>query len=170
MTDELSEFELERIYDAPRDLVYKVWTDPRYVRLWWGIDASTIGSCELDVREGGAWRIDMRTQSGVVYPNGGVFTEVIENERLVYTNIADPRSPAWVAESPPGPLVHTVRFEDHADGKTKVSMVTRASSAGDLSHLLRRGFAAGLSQGLERLAGLLETLRQPMRERERGST
>src|SRR5262245_34419576 len=51
------EFGLTRVFDAQRDLVFKVWTDPRYVALWWGVDGATNPHCELDVRVGGAWRI-----------------------------------------------------------------------------------------------------------------
>jgi len=53
------------------------------------------------IRPGGARRIDMRTAGGVLYPNGGFYLEVMENERLVYTDVAPPNSPAW-GGSPPG--------------------------------------------------------------------
>jgi uncharacterized protein YndB with AHSA1/START domain len=151
------EFELSRVFDAPRALVFKVWTDPRYVASWWGIDGATNPVCELDVRPGGSWRIDMRTPSGVTYPNGGVFLEVVENERLVFSDIPDPKSPAW-AGAPPGPLVTTVVFEDCAPGKTRVSLTVRAGSASDRERVVRQGMREGIGQGLARLERLLRTI------------
>jgi uncharacterized protein YndB with AHSA1/START domain len=148
------EFELTRVFDAPRPLVFKVWTDPRYVASWWGIDGATNPVCELDVRPGGAWRIDMRTATGVIYPNGGVFLEVVENERLVFSDIPDPNSPAW-AGAPPGPFVHTVVFEDGPPGKTRVSLTVRADSARDRERVVRQGMREGIGQGLDRLERLL---------------
>jgi uncharacterized protein YndB with AHSA1/START domain len=152
------EFGLTRVFDAPRDLVFKVWTDPRYVALWWGVEGATTTRCELDVRPGGAWRIDMRTASGVVYPNAGVFLEVIENERLVYSDIPDPASPAW-AGSPPAPYVHSVSFEDDEGGGTRVSLSVRTHSAADCERLLKTGMREGIGQGLDRLERLLRELR-----------
>ena len=81
--DEGTTLELSRWFDAPRALVYRLWTDPRYVTLWWGVEVATIPNCQMDVRAGDLWRIDMRTATGTVYPNAFEFREVIENERLV---------------------------------------------------------------------------------------
>jgi uncharacterized protein YndB with AHSA1/START domain len=147
------EFQLIRTFDAPRLTVFKVWTDPQYVALWWGVEGTTISLCELDVRPGGRWRIHMRTANGVVFPNAGVFLEVIANERLVYSDIPDPASPAW-AGAPPGLFMHTVLFEDDADG-TRVSLCVRADSATDCERLVRLGMREGISQGLDRLERLL---------------
>ncbi len=151
------EFGLTRVFDAPRDLVYRVWTDPRYVALWWGIDGATNPRCELDVRPGGVWRIDMRTASGTVYPNGGVFLEVVANERLVYNDIPDPASPGWSGAAP-ATYVHTVSFEDHAAGGTRVSLTVRANSAADCEGLLKQGMREGICQGLDRLDRLLHMI------------
>jgi uncharacterized protein YndB with AHSA1/START domain len=158
-TDELPthEFGLTRVFDAQRDLVFKVWTDPRYVALWWGIDGATNPHCELDVRVGGAWRIDMRTASGTVYRNAGVFLQVVVNERLVYSDVPDPASPAW-AGAPPRPYVHTVSFEDAEAGRTRVTLSVRTESAADCERLLRLGMREGIGQGLDRLARLLGEL------------
>jgi uncharacterized protein YndB with AHSA1/START domain len=152
------EFGLTRVFSAPRDLVFQVWTNPRYVALWWGVEGATTSHCELDVRPGGVWRIDMRTASGVVYPNTGVFLEVVANERLVYSDIPDPTSPAW-AGVPPGPYVHTVSFEDHEAGGTRVSLSVRADSPVDCERLIKLGMREGIGQGLDRLERLLRELR-----------
>src|SRR5580704_17141265 len=80
---------ITRIFDAPRSLVFKAWTDPKHIQRWWGPKGFTNPVCELDVRVGGAWRIVMRGPNGVDYPGSGVYREIVEPERLVFTNIAE---------------------------------------------------------------------------------
>jgi uncharacterized protein YndB with AHSA1/START domain len=78
-----SDFTLTRSFDASRHLVFRIRTDAKFGELWLGVEGSTNLTCQMDIRPGGAWRIDMRTASGLVYPNGGFYLEVVENERLV---------------------------------------------------------------------------------------
>lgn len=149
----MREFELTRIFDAPRDLVFKVWTDPRFVALWWGLEGTSVPRCEMDVRPGGTWRIDMRTPGGTIYPNSGVFLEVIENERLVYTDVADPESPAWKG-APPGDRLNIVTFENAGSG-TRVTLRVQFKTSEDYDFFVGTGFRDGLAESLDRLARLL---------------
>ena len=89
-TQESSEWDLViiRVFDAPRELVFKAWTDTKHMAQWWGPNGFTNPVCELDVRAGGAMRIDLRAPNGVVYPMKGVFREVVEPQRLVFTSVA----------------------------------------------------------------------------------
>jgi uncharacterized protein YndB with AHSA1/START domain len=148
-----AEFTVERVFDAPRALVFRLWTDPKYVAQWWGIENCTIPVCELDVRPGGAWRIHMRTADGTIYPNRGVYVEVVENERLVSTDVPDPTSPAW-AGAPPQESLQTTTFED-VDGKTRVTLRARFASEADRDRMLRSGVKAGIEQSLNRFERLL---------------
>jgi uncharacterized protein YndB with AHSA1/START domain len=79
---------LTRVFDAPRTLVWKAWTDPKMMAQWFGPRGFTAPVCELDVRKGGTLRIVMRGPDGNDYPMKGVFLKVIEPEQLVFTNIA----------------------------------------------------------------------------------
>src|SRR5215208_1788707 len=79
---------ITRVFDAPRALVFKAWTDPRHVARWWGPKDFTNPVCEMDVRPGGAITIHMRGPDGVMYPSKGVFHEIVEPERLVFSNTA----------------------------------------------------------------------------------
>src|SRR5260370_33633751 len=88
MANEEQELVLTRVFDAPRELVFKVWTDPEHVALWWGPHRFTNPVCELDLRPGGAILIHMRGPDGVVYRMTGVYREVVEPERLVFTSAA----------------------------------------------------------------------------------
>lgn len=149
-------FEIHRRLAAPLDLVYRVWTDPAYVAAWWGVQGSTIVRCDLDVRVGGRWRIDMRSRSGTVYPNSGTYLDVRPLARLVYDDVPHPDSPAWTGD-PPGTRLHTIAFE--ADGPDVV-VIHRVdhSSRHDLDRLLAAGVRAGLEQELDRLAALIARL------------
>src|SRR5579862_8390387 len=73
-----------RIFDAPRELVFEAWTDPKHVAQWWGPRGFTTTIHEMDVRPGGVWRLVMRGPNGVDYRNRIVFIEVVRPERLVY--------------------------------------------------------------------------------------
>jgi uncharacterized protein YndB with AHSA1/START domain len=151
----MSELVLTRIFDAPREQVFKVWTEPRFVALWWGLEGTSVPRCEMDVRPGGTWRIDMRTPGpdGTVYPNSGVFLEVIENERLVYTDVADPNSPAWKG-APPGDRLNIVTFENEGSG-TRVTLRVQFKTPEDYDFFVGTGFPGGLAQSLDRLGRLL---------------
>ena len=138
---------LERIIDAPRDLVFKAWTDPQQMAQWWGPKYFTNPVCELDARPGGAILIHMRGPDGAIYPMEGEFVEVIPPERLVMT------SRAFGAEDGPFLLeeITTVTFEEQG-GKTKLTVhaaITRATAeaAGALA-----GMEEGWNQSLDRLA------------------
>ena len=151
-----AEFTLTRVFEAQRDLVFRIWTDPKYVSLWWGIEGSTNPVCELDVRPGGRWRIDMRTSGGSVYPNGGVYLEVIENQRLVSTDVSDPASLAG-KESPPANRLNTVTFEDAGEG-TRVTLRVQFRSVADRDGFLHAGFKEGIGQSLDRFERVLRTV------------
>ena len=79
---------LTRVFDAPRALVFKAWTDPRHVARWWGPKGFTNPVCELDARPGGAIKILMRGPDGSEYPMTGQFRDVVPPERLVFVSQA----------------------------------------------------------------------------------
>ncbi|MGE5367698.1 MAG: SRPBCC domain-containing protein [Betaproteobacteria bacterium] len=82
------EITIIRVFNAPRALVFKAWTDASELAQWWGPKDFANPVCELDVRDGGAIRIHMRSPDGSVYPMRGEFREIVPPERLVFTNIA----------------------------------------------------------------------------------
>jgi len=141
------ELVITRVFDAPRELVFKAWTDPKHVAQWWGPKGFTNPVCELDVRPGGAIRIDMRGPDGVVYPMKGVFHEIVEPERLVFT------SSAFEDENgnPQLAVLNTVTFTEH-NGKTKLTLhAVVVKSAPEVAAALD-GMREGWSQSLDRLA------------------
>jgi uncharacterized protein YndB with AHSA1/START domain len=79
------ELVITRIFAAPRALVFKAWTDPAQAARWWGPQGFMTFSCQMDVRPGGAWRIGMRSPEGTDHWKQGVYREIVEPERLVFT-------------------------------------------------------------------------------------
>src|SRR5580698_11396384 len=80
------ELVLNRILDAPREKVYRAWTEPELLKQWFAPLPYTTPIVEADVRPGGANLIVMRGPDGNEFPNRGVYLEVVENERIVFTN------------------------------------------------------------------------------------
>lgn len=145
---------ITRILDAPRDLVFAAWTEPRHMARWWGPHGFANPVCELDVRPGGAWRIVMQGPDGTKVPVGGVYLEVDPPRRLVYTATVDEAvSRAW-EHGPVPPAIHIVLFEEQG-AKTKLTVITQLGSVADRDRIAKMGHEAGMGQSLERLAALL---------------
>ncbi len=154
-TVESSEWDLvmTRVFDAPRDLVFKVWTDTRHVAQWWGPNGFTNPVCELDVRAGGAIRIDMRAPNGVVYPMKGVFEEIIEPERLVFISSALDEKGNSMFD-----ILNTVSFTEQ-NGKTTLTLQARVIKATVQAPQYLKGMEMGWSQSLDRLGAHLGAIR-----------
>jgi uncharacterized protein YndB with AHSA1/START domain len=119
------ELVLTRLINAPRDKVFKAWTKPELLKQWFAPSPWTTPSAELDVRPGGASVITMRSPEGKDFPNAGVYLEVVENERLVFT---DAYTKAWQpSEKPFKPLCPSQRDVDR-----KASRMLRSRSMHDV--------------------------------------
>ena len=90
-----TEFRITREFDAPRELVFSAWTEPRLLAQWWGPPPFTAPVCEMDARVGGVYRVVMRSPEGVDYPITGVFREVTPPERLVMTQNVSEHPKDW---------------------------------------------------------------------------
>jgi len=136
---------LTRVLDAPRALVFKAWTDPRHLAQWWGPHGFTNPLCELDVRPGGAIRIHMRGPDGTVYPMRGVFHEIVEPERIVFTSAALDGDGRPLFE-----VRNTVTLAGHG-GKTTLTLEARVVEQTAEAAPYLEGMEAGWTQTLERL-------------------
>ncbi len=144
------EVTLTRIIDAPRDLVFEAWTDPKHMARWWGPKYFTNPVCELDVRPGGAILIHMRAPDGTIYPMKGTFLEIVRPERLVFNSIAiEDESGNSILES-----LTTVTFEEH-EGKTKLTVHAAVTRAEPGSEGALAGMEEGWNQSLDKLAEYL---------------
>jgi uncharacterized protein YndB with AHSA1/START domain len=140
---------LTRVYDAPRDLVWRAWTDPKHLAQWFGPRGFMSSVPELDVRVGGALRIVMHGPDGNDYPMKGVFREVVAPERLVFSNIAIDKDGNHLLEGET-----SVILEEQGD-KTKLTLHTFAKGLVPIAPQMLAGMEAGWSQSLEKLQGLL---------------
>ena len=136
---------ITRVYDAPRSLVWQAWTDPKMMMQWFGPRGFTNPVCELDVRVGGSLRIVMRGPDGNDYPMKGVFREVVPGERLVFTNIAVDNQGNHQLEGET-----TVTFAE-SNGKTTLTVKSRAVGLVPLAPQMLAGMEAGWTQSLEKL-------------------
>ena len=90
------EIVLSRVFDAPRELVFEVWTQAEHVAQWWGPNGFTSTIYEMDVRPGGIWRLTMHGPDGTDYPNLIKYYEVVPPEKLVYNHSSgEPGDPGF---------------------------------------------------------------------------
>jgi len=142
---------MTRTFDAPRELVFRAWTDPKQVQQWWGPHGFTNPRCEVDARRGGALRIDMRGPNGVVYPMKAVFEEVTEPERLVFVSSAlDDKGNSMFD------VRNIVTLVDRR-GKTELTLEAQVIRATEVAPQYLRGMEVGWSQSLERLEAHLRS-------------
>lgn len=146
------EIVMTRAFDAPRDLVFEVWTKPEHVRHWWGLRSSSMIHCEADVRPGGSWRYVTREENGDEVPFRGVYREVTPPERLVYTEIYDVE-PFNTGD----PAVNTVTFTEE-DGRTIMTCTTLCPSKEVRDYILGTGMEVGAAESYDRMAEHLKTL------------
>jgi uncharacterized protein YndB with AHSA1/START domain len=143
------ELVLTRVFDAPRALVFKMWTNPNHLAEWWGPKGFTNPVCEVDLKPGGALRIVMRAPDGGEYPMKGVFREIVPPSRLVFTNIAVDKDGHSIIDG-----LTTVTFAEEG-GKTKLTLQTRGVAVVDYAAAYLQGMEAGWTQSLEKLEALV---------------
>jgi len=139
---------MERIFDAPRELVWKVMNDPTLVTRWWGPHGYTTTVEEMDVRPRGRWRWINHTTGGESAPFRGEYLEVVPPERVVRTSYFD------VPGFNDRPAIETMVLED-LGGRTKVTATSRFPSVEDLEGALAVGMIRGALETYDRLAALI---------------
>ena len=147
------ELMLTRLINAPREKVYRAWTDPELLKQWFAPLPYTTPVADLDVRPGGANFIVMRGPDGKDMPNRGVYLEVVPNERLVFT---DAYVNAWEPSEKPYMTV-ILTFEDQ-DGKTRYTARVRHWTVTDREAHEKMGFHQGWGICTDQLAALVAKL------------
>ena len=138
---------LTRVFDAPRELVYRVYTDPALLPGWWGPDKYTTKVERMEVRHGGVWRfVQYDGDDGSEHAFRGVYHDATAPERLVQT---------FEYEGAPGHvLLETTIFED-VGGRTRVTNTSVFQSLADRDAMLAEGMTDGAVRSYERLAELV---------------
>lgn len=144
------ELVVSRIFDAPRALVFKAWTEPEHLARWWGPAGFTTPVCEMDLRPGGSYRFQMRSPDGIESRWHGVCREIVEPERIVWTCTIDSADGKRISSE----TLLTVTLEDQ-QGRTKLTLHQAIFESAAIQEAHRNGWNAAI----ERLANHLTAIR-----------
>ncbi len=152
---------IERVIDAPARLVFLAYSKPEHVVRWFGPRPYPLTKCEMDFRVGGEFHFAMTGPDGVQNPGfGGVYLEIVQNEKITYTN-------AFEAPGPSGSETMVVTLTFHEQGseqqgnvKTKLTMHTLFASAAMKAEHTKMGFVQGVNIGLDQLQAVIAQLQQ----------
>jgi uncharacterized protein YndB with AHSA1/START domain len=149
---------IERVFDAPRELVWKAWTEPERMMQWFGPKTFTAPVVKIDLRVGGKSLICMRSPDGQDYWSTGTYREIVPPEKLVVTDsFADengnvvPATHYGMGEHVPLEMLITVTFEDLGNGKTKMTLRHEGMPA----DMIEGGADQGWNESFDKLAALL---------------
>jgi uncharacterized protein YndB with AHSA1/START domain len=141
-----------REFDAPPHLVYKAWTTPELVRRWWAGHRGEMTEAEIDLRVGGRWRYVMIAHGGFEVAFHGEFREIVENERIVSTEVYEGAAEA-------GATLNVITFLELEDGRTRLDMLTRCPSQHVRDLIIDSGMETGLQEGMDLLEQVAMSLR-----------
>ena len=141
-----------RVLDAPRALVFSVWTNPKHLAQWWGPNGFTTTTQAFEFRPGGIWRFVMHGPDGRDYQNRIIFDEIAPPERIVYRHDGGD-------DVEPVQFTQTVTFEDIGRGQTRLTWHGTFPSAEERARVIREyGADKGLVQTMARLADYVVTV------------
>jgi uncharacterized protein YndB with AHSA1/START domain len=157
------EITITRMFDAPRELVWKAWTDPEHFKRWWGPKSFTTPVSKIDLRVGGKYLNCMRGPDGKDYWSTGIYREIVPMERIVVTDsfadekgVVVPASHYGMEGDWPLELLVTVTFEE-VGGRTKMTLRHAGVPAGKMRELCETGWNESfdkLAEYLAKTAGL----------------
>jgi uncharacterized protein YndB with AHSA1/START domain len=153
------DFVISRVLDAPRDLVWKAFTDPERMKRWWGPKGFTVIASKMDLRVGGTYHYGLKAPDGSPMWGKFVFREIVPTERMVFVNsfsdeaggtTRHPMAPTWPLE-----MLSTFSFEDEPGGKTRFTVRWSPHNASEDE---RKTFDAGQTSMTQGWSGTLEQL------------
>jgi uncharacterized protein YndB with AHSA1/START domain len=140
-------FTMSRVFDAPRELVWKACTDPDLIPQWWGPRYLTTIVDKMELKVGGVWRYIQKDAEGNEYAFNGVYKVIEPPERLAYTFEFEPMAGHISTD--------TITLEELPDGKTKITTRTSFDTLEDLEGMLQSGMEDGAVETWDRLEELL---------------
>jgi uncharacterized protein YndB with AHSA1/START domain len=154
---------ITRVFDAPRELVWKAWTDPKYVMQWWGPKGFSCPTCKIDFRVGGKFLISMKSPDGQEFYNGGEYHEIIPHEKIVSSmyfadadgNKVDAAELGMEHEAIEDANDVTL-FEDLGNGQTKLTFIGNETMESATESGQVEGWKEILEKVAEVVAGLAE--------------
>lgn len=154
LTEDDRTLTLVRTLDAPRDKIFRCWTEGPLLMQWFTPAPWKTVEVELDVRPGGSTRIVMQNPDGETFPNLGIYLDVVPNERLVFT---DAFTSAWEPSAKPF-IVGDIRLEDAGNNQTRYTAIVRHWSVEDRDRHDKMGFHDGWNKAADQLETLAKTL------------
>lgn len=136
-------FSIVRSFDAPVDVVFRVFTDADFISQWWGCDGSTVTIHSLDVRTGGDYHIDVLLSDGSVHSSRGTYVEVLRNRRIVSNDDT---------------ATHTLTFVEH-DGRTTVTLLVAFTSRALFEHAIDSGVRGGIAHSWDTIERILQDVK-----------
>lgn len=154
---------IEREFNAPRSLVFQVYSDAEHIKQWWGPRGWEVTACNLDFRPGGIWHYCMkcidRNQGdfyGMESWGKGIYSAIVQNEKIEYTDYFSDAEGNVPEDMPASDI--TLIFEEQ-DGRTKLITIARYVSAEALQTVLDMGMEHGFSETMDRLEEHLESVK-----------
>ena len=147
---ESRELVISRLIDAPREAIYKAWTTPELLSLWWAPKPWTTPKIDIEPRSGGRFNFTMADPEGKEYPNEGMLLEVVPNEKMVFS---DAFKEGW--EPIPDPFMVAIITLEDEDGKTRYTARVRHWTVEAKERHEAMGFYQGWGQCLDQLSELV---------------
>ena len=149
------ELKLERVVEAPRELMWKCWTEPKHLMPWFCPKPWTVSECRIDLKPGGEFYTMMNSPEGGKFPNNGVFLEIVPGQKLVWT---DAYTVGWQPVENPF-FTAIVEFADAGAGKTKYTAHVRHWTLENAKKHAEMGFEGGWGTALEQLVAYTRSMK-----------
>ncbi|MGH7502880.1 MAG: SRPBCC family protein [Longimicrobiales bacterium] len=143
---------ITREFAAPRHLVFRAYTTPELIRRWWAGRRGQVTSAEVDLRVGGSWRYVMVTPAGFEVAFHGVYREIVENERIVTTEVFEG------APESGGDVVNIVTLTE-SDGRATLSILVECPNRETRDLIIESGMEGGMQEGMDLLEEIAISLR-----------
>jgi uncharacterized protein YndB with AHSA1/START domain len=160
-TNEMQRMVVTRVFDAPRELLWKAWTDPKYVMQWWGPKGCTGSFCRIDFRVGGKFLCCVRWPDGQEFCNGGEYHEIVLHEKIVSSMyFSDPEGnkldPAQygIEHEAIDDAYDVITFEDPGNGQTKLTFIGNET----MESATKSGQLEGMYEVLHKFAAVVAEL------------
>lgn len=154
MTEATNELVLDRVLNASREKLWRCWTDPKLMEEWFCPKPWYVSDAVLDLRPGGEFSTVMHGPDGEEFPNTGIYLEIVEGRKLVFT---DAFAPGWVPAGRPF-MVAEVTFEDEGEGRTRYIARARHWTEEAKKEHEAMGFHPGWNAAADQLEALANTL------------
>jgi len=155
MSETIHELVLTRLIDAPREKLFRCWTEPELLKQWFAPAPYSTPIAEVDLRVGGGNRIVMKSPEGQEIVCPGTYLEIVPNQKLVFT---DAYTGDWILRTSAKPFMTTIITFEEEDGKTRYTARVRHWTEEDCQTHVKMGFHKGWGQCADQLAALAQTI------------